>query len=163
MKAPINSIKHIVQHTQTTVASATVTSLQDVKGRAFQSSVNSADDVIQGTVIKAIYIELWILANTGVESSFVMIFEKSPGGQANPTFAEMALLDSYSNKKNVLYTTQGLVGGNTTNPIPVYRGWIKIPKGKQRFGLNDDFTISIAALGATAVDFCGMTIYKAYN
>jgi len=163
MKPPINSIKHIVQHTQTTVASAAVASLQDVKGRAFQSSVNSADDVIQGAVIKAIYIELWLLGNSTSETSFVIMFEKSPGGQANPTFTEMSTLDSYSNKKNVLYTTQGLIGANTTNAVPIYRGWLKIPKGKQRFGLNDDFTINIAALGATGVDFCGVTIYKAYN
>ncbi len=163
MKPPINSIKHIVQHTQTTVASASVTSLADAKGRAFQSSVNSADDIVQGTVIKAIYIELWILGNSTAETSFVIMFEKSPGGQADPTFTEMSTLDAYPNKKNVLYCTQGLVGDNATNAVPVYRGWIKIPKGKQRFGLNDDFKINIASLGATGVDFCGLTIYKGYN
>ncbi len=153
----------MVQHSTSTVASASVTSLADAKGRAFPSSVNSADDIVQGVVIKAIWIELWLLANTTAASSFVVTFEKSPGGQADPTFTEMSTLDSYTNKKNVLYTTQGLIGGNTSNPVPVFRDWLKIPKGKQRFGLNDDFKINIAALGATAIDFCGVTIYKAYS
>ncbi len=163
MKVPINSIKHIVQHTTTTVASASVTTLADVKGRAFQSSVNSADDIVQGTVIKAIFIELWLLGTSANASSFVIMFEKSPGGQADPTFTEMSTLDAYPNKKNVLYTTQGLIGSKDTNAVPIYRDWVKIPKGKQRFGLNDDFKINIAVLGADSMQFCGTTIYKGYN
>ncbi len=163
MKVPINSIKHIVQHTKTTVASLNTAHLADAKGRAFPSSVNSADDVVQGVVIKAFFIELWVLGSGTNPSSFVVMFEKSPGGQADPTFTEMSTLDSYTNKKNVLYTTQGLIGGNTSNAVPIYRGWLKIPKGKQRFGLNDDFKINIAVLGADSMDFCGVTIYKAYS
>ncbi len=163
MKAPINSIKHLVQHTEFTVSSATVTTQTDVKGRQFESSVNSADDVVQGSVIKAIFIELWLVTASAATGSFVVMFEKAPAGATSPTFTNMTTLDAYPNKKNVLYITQGLLGDSTSNPTPVYRDWLKIPKGKQRFGLNDDFKINIAALGAADIKGCGITIYKVYN
>ncbi len=162
MKAPIKSTKHVVQHTQTTVATAAVVSFVDVNARVLLS-VNSADDVIEGSVVKAVYVELWLLSSTLNNGSLVIIFEKAAGGQPSITFTQMTTLNNYPNKKNVLYTTQGLVGENTSNPVPFFRGWIKIPKGKQRFGLNDQFRISIANIGADSILACGLTIYKSYE
>jgi len=164
MKSPINSRKHIVQDTQTVIASAAVNTQVLVRGKQ-QQFVDSAFEVIEGAVVKAIYLERWIGSNTGIEpaGSVTMILEKAPAGVANPTFTEMTTLDAYPNKKNILFTTQGIVGSNTANPIPFARGWFKIPKGKQRIGLEDEIRVSIAAIGVEALSFCGLAVYKSYN
>ncbi len=162
MKAPIHSKKHIVQHTQFTVASAAVTTFTDIDAVAVEN-INIPAEVVEGAIVKAVYVELWLLAFSGQPSSFVMILEKVISNGGLPSFTDMTTLNAYPNKKNVLYVTQGLTGGNESNPTPVYRGWIKIPKGKQRFGLRDKFRISIASIGAEITEGCGMTIYKEYN
>jgi len=164
MKSPINSRKHIVQDTQTVVTSATVNTQVLVRGKQLQF-VDSAFEVVEGAVVKAVYLERWIGSNTGIEpaGSVVMILEKAPAGVANPTFTEMTTLDAYANKKNILYTTQGIVASNTGNPIPFARQWFKIPKGKQRMGLEDEIRVTIAAIGTEDLSFCGMAVYKSYN
>ncbi len=164
MKAPIVSRKHIVQHTQTVLASGSVANLRDAIAVPIQDN-NAANDVTEGSVIKAVYVELWIGSNTGIEpaGSIVAMVEKAPSGVASPLIANMSTLDAYDNKKNIFYTTQGIIGSNTANPVPFIRQWIKIPKGKQRFGLRDELKINIAAIGAEDISFCGLTIYKSYS
>ncbi len=163
MKAPIVSRKHYVQHTEFTIASASVTTNSEVIAVA-TVDVNAANEVVEGSVIKAIYVELWLLGKGGAAgSSFVCIIEKANNGISNPSFSAMTTLDAYVNKKNILFTSQGLLGADDTNPTPIYRGWIMIPKGKQRFGFGDNFRIQIATLGAEDVLGCGMTTYKSYS
>lgn len=152
-----------MQHTQFTVASAAVTGHIDVNSRVLLS-VNSADDVVEGSVVKAVFVERWLLgAIAANHTSFVIICEKAAGGQPNITFTQMAALNAYPNKKNILWTSQGLLGDNQTNAVPIIRDWVRIPKGKQRFGLNDQFRISIAAIGADDLFGCGVTIFKSYE
>ncbi len=162
MKSPIVSTKHIVQHTQFAVASAAVVTFTEAEGLHIVD-VNNQNEVIEGSIIKAVYVEIWLLSSTANPASFVMILEKSPANNNNPTFTNMTTLNSYENKKNVLYITQGLVAEQTGNPTPVFRGWIKIPKGKQRFGYKDEFKVSIAGIGSDSMTGCGMSIYKDYR
>ncbi len=139
----------------------TVTSLTPLIGTAVQS-VNAAFEVIEGNVVKAVYLEYWVIGTFSL-GSFVVTVEKSPAGAGPPTFTELALLDSYQNKKNILYTTQGLMAEDNQNPTPVLRQWIKIPKGKQRFGLEDRLRINFASLTGEDLQFCGFTLYKSYS
>ncbi len=162
MKAPVVSRKHVIQHTQFSVSSAAKTTFVEISAVAIQN-VDANFEVIEGSVVKAVYIELWLLGAGSGQSSYVVIVEKSQSGQADPTFTQMTTLDAYSNKKNVLYSSEGLIAHSAGNPTPVLRQWIKVPKSKQRFGLDDRFRISIAALGASAVLGCGLTIYKSYT
>ncbi len=161
MRAPIVSRKHIVQHTVTQVLTATVDTKSEINAVAVQD-VNLAQEVVEGSIVKAVYIERW-LSGTFALGSFVLIVEKSVAGQSTPTFTEMTTLDAYPNKKNILYTTQGLLPEDNVNPVPVLRQWLKIPKGKQRFGLNDKLRVVIAAIGGESVQYCGLTIYKSYQ
>lgn len=164
MKAPIVSRKHIVQHTQFVVVSASVTTFDDIHAVAIQD-VNTPQEVVEGSVVKAIYVEIWLNGNTGVEpaGSITMIVEKSQSANIEPSFTNMTTLDAYENKKNILYTTQGIVASNTGNPTPFLRQWIKIPKSKQRFGLQDKLRIVIAAIGSEDISGCGLSIYKSYT
>ncbi len=162
MLAPVVSRKHVIQHAQFTVSSAASTTFIEVSAVAIQN-VDTNFEVVEGSVIKAVYIELWLLGSGSTQSSYTCIVEKSQSGQAIPTFSQMTTLDAYSNKKNVLFSSQGLIGGSAANPTPVLRQWIKVPKSKQRFGLDDRYRISIASLGAQDLQGCGLVIYKSYT
>ncbi len=165
MRAPIvNSIKHMVN--RSTVAIATGTLRNDTVVDAVAVAAAGANtQVTQGSVIKAVYVELWFVGSgtTGNISAFTMTIEKLSGGQPLMTFTNSQNLFVYPNKKNVLYTTQAI---NSTkvdgaNPVPMIRGWVKIPKGKQRFGLGDRLLVNTASVGAGEV--CGVFIYKEYS
>jgi len=128
-----------------------------------QVSTTNERDVAVGSVVKAIYLELWLVGAANAQlSSMTVIVEKVPAGQSSATAANMAALNSYDNKKNILEIHQGLLGQDSTNPVPFFRHWIKIPKGKQRFGLGDVVKFTINAISEDTT-FCGVSIYKVYN
>ncbi len=106
--------------------------------------------------------ELWVMAAGAQPGATTVIVEKLPGPATNISAGDMANLHDYNNKKNIFYTTQGLVGDSNTNPAPLIRQWIKIPKGKQRFGLNDRLNFTILGL-VDDIEYCGLSIFKAYN
>ncbi len=162
MRAPITSRKHIIQHTQTTVASGAVASNLPILAQAVQD-VNANFEVIEGSVIKAVYIERWIIGKGPSPTSYVLIVEKAPANAPAITFTQMTNLDSYPNKKNILFTSEGLLPRDDANAIPVLRQWLKIPKGKQRFGLKDELRIVVADIGVDDIEFCGLVIYKSYT
>ncbi len=159
MRAPIQSTKHYVLQSLASPTTGTilVTSIADaavVRGTA-------QDDVVAGSVIKAVYIEMWQRGGS-VEGAVNMALIKIPGTGVIPTFADTANYNDYENKKNILYMTQGLAGDDTTAGVPLLRGWFKIPKGKQRFGLGDQLLLVTAAIGVT-IDVCGFATYKEYS
>ncbi len=159
MKAPIHSTKHYVQMTRSqvlTVARNGEVLVTSVEG----TTANAVDEVVEGALVKAIFVELWIL-DSGNDGSFVITLTKYPAGTASQTFTEMNSLGTYVNKKNILYTTQGLSPNNGVgNPVPIIRMWFKIPKGKQRMGLGDKIRLVIANNGLNNLEYCGFATYK---
>ncbi len=162
MKPVISSRKHYVQFTTFIVASLAVRSDDIVAAEAVQN-VGSSVTVIEGSVVKAVYIEYWLLGNEANTTSYVLTVEKVSANAPDPTFSEMATLDAYANKKNILFTSQGLIASKTQNPTPVLRQWIKIPKGKQRFGLEDKLKINVCGIGVEDINGCAFITYKSYN
>ncbi len=161
MKPTINSEKHMRTVSLSTVAENTVFSVRIAEAVADPST---SANVRIGAIVKAVHVEMWYLGSSSQPIFHVSTVEKISSGQDSPTSAEMSDLHAYKNKKNILETSQGLVGDNNTNPIPVFRHWIKIPKGKQRMGLGDSLYLNIAARGEANNDLevCGMVIYKEY-
>ncbi len=164
MAAPINSIKHYVQTSNTAIASGADLNINVVKG-VVAPATSTTDEVIQGAVVKAIFFEYWIGGNaaTANTSQFNFVIEKAPGNTALITTTNMANLAAYLNKKNILFTTQGQIGAQVdgNQSIPVIRGWLRIPKGKQRFGLDDRIVVSALATGSIRI--CGFVTYKEYR
>ncbi len=160
-KVVINSTKHILPHSAFSVASAAVTTLTEAV--AVQAvTADLSNEVRAGSVIKAVFVELWIYSNSSsTHGTFYISIEKASGGQPDVTFAQTATPFSYPNKKNILYQTQGFVGQSSNQPIPILKQWVAIPKGKQRFGLGDEFRVNIAST-VTGVQGCGITVYKEY-
>ncbi len=160
MRPIINSIKHYIHLPAAGVASGAALSFIIVTAVAKGAARTNVSDVEEGAIIKACYIELWVKAdnpNFTVAAALV----KVPGSGAAPTIAELANLQSYHNKKNVFEFHQGLApsGGNV---VPLFRGWYKVPKGKQRFGLDDELMVKFTFTGS-AGDVCGFATYKEYE
>ncbi len=92
---------------------------------------------------------------------FTITLEKVPGAGNTITFTESTDLFSYANKKNIIYTTQGLASNDgIAAPIPVIRQWFKIPKGKQRMGLGDTWNLNVSSRGSDDLIMCGFMTYK---
>lgn len=163
MLAPIITIKHYVQAENAALADAArrAINLVDAVG---QAAVSTTDHVVEGSLVKNIYIELWVKSNAtaGTENKFQFVIEKVQAGFAAITFTQMNNLMAYENKRNIFYFTQGVVGDLTTASQPVFRGWLKIPRGKQRFALGDKLVMSLSATGAT-MNNCGFATYKEYK
>ncbi len=161
MKAPINSEKRIVQTTLSTVAANGQASVILVNVQQ-EPVAGTPSHVAVGTIVKAIYVEMWVLASAQQPSTMTGIIVKSPNGVASPSTSEFADLNSWTNKNNILQMHQGLVGDANSNPIPIFREWIKIPKGKQRMSIGDKIHFAIKGI-TDSTEFCGVTIFKAYN
>ncbi len=164
MRAVIKSKKHILQISQSTVGQALVANTSIVIS---QEATSSAPGVVEeGAIVKACYIEMWLSQDSAtVVGSYTIVLAKDPGGQAGMSTGEMAALHDYPAKKNILFTGQGLLTPNDGGQVPALRGWYKIPKGKQRFGLKDVLRLSIRNNNLTSLDinFCGVAIFKEYT
>ncbi len=164
MVAPINSVKHYVHQTNTQISSGAASSLAVVDAVVAPATASAAS-VREGAVVKAVYIERWLWGSgsTGVDCQFALIVYKAPVGTDVITAAELLNLGAWENKKNILYSTQGVLGSGIdgSQAVPVIRGWVLIPKGKQRFGLGDRLVVSMEPVGS-AMQICGISTFKEY-
>ncbi len=162
MKPVVHSTKHYVQMTLSTVT--TGVRVTNVLVTAVQSTLaNTAIEVEEGALVKAVYIELWVIGSVS-NQFFTIVLDKTGAGASVMTFTQSTDLFSYPNKKNILYTTQGLASNDgIAAPIPVMRGWFKIPKSKQRFGLGDALILTVSSRGSDDIIFCGFATYKEYT
>jgi len=161
VRPSIHSTKHYVQHSIGTSVVGTPTA-QDFVLSVPVSDKNTVTEVEEGAQVKAFYIEMWIRSAATAAASFTFIICKRPSGVTSPSVAELAALGDWDNKKNVLYTTQGLTNDVDSSALNLYKGWIKVPKGKQRMGLNDKLSWHLSAIGQS-LNFCGFELYKEYT
>ncbi len=162
VRAMVHSTKHYVQTSISSIvggAAANVTVLDAVN----VVDKNSLTEVEEGSTVKAIYFEHWLKAGAASNvASFIAMIYKAPGGVTTFSFGNVAAIGNVDNKKNIFYTTQGLMnteGGSATNII---KGWIKIPKSKQRMGLGDRIILVISA-PSIDLDHCGFATFKEYT
>ncbi len=162
MKPVIHSRKHYVQTSLSNIASGAKLNIVLVDAVALQDA-NLVFEVVEGASVKAIYIELWLLGDTAGASQITSL-AKFPAGLAPFSVTAMAAIGTADNKKNVLFVSQGLASNDgIAAPINIMRGWYKIPKSKQRFGLGDQLVLQIFAQGAAGIDVCGFATYKEYT
>ncbi len=163
MLAPIVAIKHYVNVENATIAAAAIRTVVLVNATT-QTGVTNAADVVEGSIIKAVFMEHWIksIATAGNFAKFQMAIEKVVANQTSITFAQMNNLMAYENKKNIFYFTQGVIGDDTTQGVPIFKDWMMIPKGKQRFGIGDSLVMTISAT-SVSLKSCGVTTFKEYK
>ncbi len=162
MRPVIHSDKHYVQMSRSTVT--TVTAVNEVIVRATEATgASTVERVVEGALVKAVFVELWVI-DAGAGGSCVVTLTKVPQNDPGPTFTNMNALGVYANKKNVLYTHQGLTPNDgIAEPRLVCRQWFPVPKSKQRMGLGDGIVLTIANNSAQDLFYCGFTTYKEYT
>ncbi len=158
MRPVINTEKHYIQISLATVAAGAIFGSSLVNAVAVPTT--AAPEVREGAKVSAIYIEMWIQTDDAALGSSIITVEKRPGGDTTfMTAAESAALNAYTNKKNILFTQMGLTPNNVTYPMATVKGWFKIPKSKQRMGLNDRIIINVHAQ-SNGLNICGFATYK---
>lgn len=166
MVAPINSRKHFVPQSLATIVNGAISNAVAVKTVSDVTGITNTFDVIEGAQIKAIHVELWYTGGgaTGTAGQFVLTVEKVPAGATKMTAAQAVNLNAYPNKKNILFTSQGIIGATIDgqSSVPIIRSWVLIPRGKQRMGLGDEIIVNTAAVGQD-IERCGIFIYKEYK
>ncbi len=162
MRPVIKSTKHIVQFPINVIATGTVsvtTLIIAVNGPA----ANLATEVVEGAIVKAVYIELWLQNQTNLGTSIVTVIKRS-NNQLGMNFTDMAAMFTFPEKKNIFFSHEGLTSNDgISGPVNIMRGWIKIPKSKQRFGLGDTLAITVSNVSANDLNECGFCIYKEYT
>ncbi len=165
MLAPINTVKHYVTRTNTDTASAAVANTIWINAVVAPATGTTAD-VKEGSIVKAIHIEMWIQGSgtTGLDTQFNFAIYKAPAGIAAFTAAEMVNLGGTANKKNIFFVSQGVIGAGIdgNQSIPIFNAWLLIPKGKQRFGLGDRLFSTFTPTG-TSCQNCGIATYKEFT
>ncbi len=157
----VHSEKHYVQTSIATVTGGTVVNIA-IAAAVPVSDKDAVFEVAEGSTIKAVYVELWARAGETTAGSGQMIIYKRVGDSSDPSATDMAALGDWDNKKNIFYTTMGLFNDQDADAITLYKGWLKIPKGKQRMGLGD--TLKIAVFSPTIdLHICGFYTYKEYT
>jgi len=157
----VHSVKHYVQFSIATVTGGAVTSLA-IANAVAPDAVTDVDEVVEGSGVKAVYLEIWLRSASTTAASGQMIVYKLQGDATNPSTTDMAALGDWDNKRNIFYTTMGLFNDVDSSAIAAFKGWIKIPKGKQRMGLGDDINLSIFS-PTVDMHVCGFATYKEYT
>ncbi len=161
MRPRVNSRKHIFQTTLSS-ALAGVTAGINFVNVVQNANHEQAREVDPGTTIEAVYLEVWVIGAGQQPTTITAIVEKTESGSNAVTTTEMTNLHTYANKKNIFVTHQGIVGDANSNPIPIFREWIKIPKGKQRFGLGDGMHMRIKSI-TEDTEYCSVIVYKSQS
>ncbi len=156
MRPIVHTEKHYVQFSLFAVAGGAISNRDIVDALAVPTAI---DEVKEGAIISAVYIEMWLTSDDAAQGTAIVTLEKVPAGATAMTSGQSAGLASYPNKKNVFYTFMGLVGPNVQPAVPSVRGWFKIPKGKQRFGLGDKLTLNVHGQ-SNGLSACGFATYK---
>ncbi len=161
MRPPIHSVKHYIQQSLATVVGGVALNIPLVFAVKI-SDVDTAIEVQEGAVVKAVFVEMWVRSTELTPGTVLVSLVKTTDNQTM-IFADAIALNAYNNKKNILYHTQGLTNENSTGATPFIRQWFKIPKGKQRFGLGDKLSLLVASQAIIDNVICGFAVYKEYT
>ncbi len=158
MRPTVHTEKHIVQLSLAAIASGASLNFLVIESKQAPVAATAAD-VREGAIVSAIYVEMWGTSDDTAAGSTVHALERRPSGRAAASAAQMGSLNAYDNKKNILHIGMGLIGPNTQYPANLVKGWFKIPKGKQRFGIGDKMSFNMLAQ-SNGMAVCGFAIYK---
>ncbi len=168
---PVHSTKHVVD-TSTVVTAVTNTILQISVSAVDNPVLANVEDIQTGSKISSIFYEIYIFSEGGELANEVPLvdfyFIKNPGNVWNSFTANLlptpGATGSHINKRHILHEEKGLTGGGnlSLSGVPmVFKGSIRIPRGRQRFGQLDTFLVCIRCNFNSKV--CVKAIYKEYQ
>ncbi len=154
---PINSVKNIVDGTFLTVAAATVTSVD--LALSVNDYAGAVNEVPIGAKVSSIYLFVQI-QQQAVNSNVDWYVGKFPAGLA--ALPVPGATGGDITRRFILHEEKGIPGPvNNGSPPLTFKGVIRIPRGRQRFGEAE--SIKLQLRGAAAYDACVKCIYKFYQ
>ncbi len=161
----INTVKHYVQYTNAALSSGIINTNIIAEGVINTALPVNTHDIKEGSNLYRVYLELW-LKGTGSsdgDTQFNLAVYRNPSGDHTMIAADLNNLMAYSNKKNIMFASQGVLSGaGAGQSVAIIRQWIKIPKGKRRFGPDDTLEYAIMTTG-TGMQRCGLAVYKEFQ
>ncbi len=166
---PINSIKNVTD-TSGIIAPVTNTSIIVIISGVRNADLATTNEVDVGASISSIFLELFFISEGGELATEVPLVDwyiiKDPGNAWGTTFNASNLptpgvTGSHINKRHILHEEKGLSGGGNLSlaGVPmVFKGVIRIPRGRQRWGESD--VLRIAARANFNTKFCVKAVYK---
>ncbi len=167
---PINSVKHVVDIASTAVPAGVVTEMP-IADAVDDPAQGSPNQVATGSRISSFYVRVEVIHNSGTwvtQPRMYMIVMKNPGNNlATPFPAGVGTTDlrKFVIHQEMIMVT-GIAADDNSFPRTMFVGVIKLPRGYQRFGYDDNlslaFSLPLAATTAT-VSVCIQAIYKEYR
>ncbi len=159
-KRPINTRKHIVDNQGGLVAGTQVT--HTLVHGVDSASLASVSDVNVGSKVQAIFLNVQVASSsTAALANVYMYINVNPSGAVNMPNGNVT---GASDLKKLILHTEMIMGEKNTTGIPrtLFKGVLRIPRGKQRFGQDDYLQIQLYSPGITW-DYCIQCIYKEYR
>ncbi len=155
---PINSVKNIVDSVLLGVTGGTITNV-DV-AVTVNDYTGTANEVPIGCKISSVYLFIQILPALGT-ANVDWFIAKAPNAVITALPVPGATGGTLE-RKYILHEEKGIPGNAGDGAYPLtFKGVIKIPKGRQRFGEGD--RIRIRVRGADDYNACVKCIYKFYQ
>ncbi len=169
---PIQSTKHIVEFSGILAAGANTVLLTVASGTDNPVLAN-VSEVQPGHKIGSIFVSFFAITEGGEVANEVPLVDwyiiNNPGNTFAATFTATTnptpgATGSHINKRFIFHTEKGLAGGGDASlaGVPmIFKGVLKVPRGRQRVGQNDRITINARSNFATK--FCVQCIYKSFG
>ncbi len=155
---PINSVKNIVDGVFLGVAAAAVTPIDIAV--AINTYAGATTTVPIGAKVSSIYLFIQIISTTGTANADWFIAKANTA-----TTLAMPVPGATGgdlNRRFILHEEKGIPGNASDGAYPLtFKGVIKLPKGRQRFGEGD--FLRIFARSADIHNICVKAIYKFYQ
>ncbi len=163
-KRPIMSVKKVIDALGATVAS-TVSEIPLADASSGPAWVDAGDSSVPiGCTISSIFLSVFVYLDEAVGVSTPIVdwyFAKEPGNAF--TMPEPGLTGGNENRRWIMHEEKGLAPdvGNGGTPM-VFKGVLRIPRGRQRMGKDDRLSIHLLTENHKAW-FCIKAIYKFYQ
>ncbi len=169
---PINSRKNVVD-TSSILGIATNTVVDNIITGVDQADLSVNDEVTTGSRVSSFYHSSFYIAEGGEIANELPLVDwyiiYDPGGTFGTTFDATHLPTPGStgvhvNKRFIIHEEKGLTGGGDVSlaGVPmIFKGVLKLPRGRQRVAVGDRWRLCARANFATKL--CSKFIYKWYS
>ncbi len=159
----VHRLKHIVDSNATVSAGVTLP-VTLVLGRD-APLITAPREVETGAKVHGVFLNVQIQGNQissgGIPNIYMAVYKNKGSNVPN---IDPTQTGTNSDKSNIIHQEMGMFQSDSVdgNPKTLFKGVIVIPKGLQRFGLDDALDIT---LRSTAINFkyCLQCIYKEFR
>ncbi len=164
MRAPITSIKHVVDTEGTLLATGAPSTVDLVNATTVRSDVFNPVEVTFGSKVNAIFLSIFIIGQSGagiIGSINWFIIKTHDGQTVIPTPGNTGIS---SMRNQIFHEEKGLAGSADGTPM-AFKGVIMLPRGMRRIREGDKVSVSLAlnAVATGDATFCLKAIYKSFD